>query len=337
MTGFTADVFGKFLQSTIFDPWKIVPLFLCAQYTTAGSEIVQQYPQLLGALKVLLPLAVGRRLNAWLSRRAVNNGVSDKYDWSREVIVLTGGSNGIGKQIADRFGARGIKVAILDIQPPTEQLPQSVHFHQCDITSPSAIAAAAKDIRATLGEPTILINNAGVMSGRTLLNSTEAQTRLIFEVNTMSHYWLSREFLPSMIANNHGMVVTVASHAGYTTTPNMVDYSATKAASIAFHEGISVELATRYKAPRVRTVLVTPGFAQTTLIKDLTPEDSWIGPLLHPETVADQMVEQVLTGQSGHVNLPGSAGWIARCMRASPLWFQCAIRKRLERRVRAVF
>ncbi|KAJ0267388.1 hypothetical protein COL922a_014948, partial [Colletotrichum nupharicola] len=62
-----------------------------------------------------------------------------------------------------------------------------------------------------------------------------------------------------MIKRNHGMVVTVASQAGYTVTPNMVDYSATKAAAIAFHEGLGAELVTRYNAPRVRTVLITQG------------------------------------------------------------------------------
>lgn len=61
-----------------------------------------------------------RRLNAWLNRRVLNNGVADRYDWSREVVVLTGGSNGIGRRIALMLGRRGITVAVLDIQPAPE-------------------------------------------------------------------------------------------------------------------------------------------------------------------------------------------------------------------------
>ncbi|KAL4889783.1 hypothetical protein BDV59DRAFT_103666 [Aspergillus ambiguus] len=335
--GFTADVVGKFLQRTVLSPWKTVPLLLLAHYTAKGKDVAEQYPRLFQALKVLASLAVLRRVNAAMNRRALNNGVSDRYDWNREVVVLTGGSNGIGRQVASLLGSRGIKVAILDIQPPHDgdKLPPTVRYHECDITSAAAIADAAAKIRTTMGEPTVLINNAGLCSGMTILGSSEAQTRLQFEVNTLSHYWLTREFLPAMVRRNHGMVVTVASQAGYTTTPNMVDYSATKAAAVAFHEGLAAELVTRYQAPRVRSVLITQGFTRTALISRLTPEDTWMNPLLHPETVAEAIVSQVLTGESGHVLVPGSTGWLAKCLRGFPGWFQHGIRLQLERLMRA--
>lgn len=138
-----------------------------------------------------------------------------------------------------------------------------------------------------------------------------------------------------MIEANHGMVVTVASQAGYTVTPNMVDYSATKAAAIAFHEGLAAELVTRYNAPKVRTVLVTQSFTRTNLIKDLTPEDTWFNPLLDPETVAEEAVQQVLKGESGHISVPGSTGWLASRLRGFPAWFQHSLRCKLEKLMRA--
>ncbi|KAL4807007.1 hypothetical protein BDV18DRAFT_136658 [Aspergillus unguis] len=335
--GFTADVAGKILQRTIFSPWKTLSLLLLAHYTTKGKETATLYPKAFQALKVLASLAVLRRVNASLNQRTVNNGVSDTYDWNREVVVLTGGSNGIGKQVAQLLGNRGVKVAILDISAPEDvnALPPTVRFHKCDITSPSAIAEAAAAIRTTMGEPTILINNAGICSSRTILGSTEDQTRLQFEVNTLSHYWLAKEFLPAMVKQNHGMVVTVASQAGYTVTPNMVDYSATKSAAIAFHEGLGAELVSRYNAPRVRTVLITQSFVRTALIEKLTPEDTWFNPLLNAETVAENIVNQVLSGQSGHVLVPGSTGYLAKCFRGLPQWFQHSLRIKLERLMRA--
>ncbi|KAL4875287.1 hypothetical protein BJY04DRAFT_202367 [Aspergillus karnatakaensis] len=333
--GFTADVVGKLLQRTVLSPWKTVPLLLLAHYTTKGQDLALAHPKAFIALKALASLAVLRRVNAFLNQRALNNGVADRFDWNREVVVLTGGSNGIGRQIALLLGNRGIKVAILDIAAPKEPLPPTVRFHKCDITSPDAIRDVAAAIRKTLGEPTVLINNAGICSSRTILGSSEAQTRLQFEVNTFAHYWLAKEFLPDMIKHNHGMVVTVASQAGYTVTPNMVDYSATKAAAIAFHEGLAAELVTRYNAPRVRTVLLTQGFAKTALIDKLTPEDTFIQPLLHPETVAEALVNQVLTGQSGHVLVPGATGWMAKTLRGWPLWWQHSLRLRLEKLMRA--
>ncbi|KAJ5151052.1 short chain dehydrogenase/reductase family protein [Penicillium canariense] len=333
--GFTADVVGNVLHHTLLSPWKIVPLLALAQYTVKGRELLESRPHLLKALKVLASLAVLSRLGSWLDKRTINNGVQDHYDWNREVVILTGGSGGIGRRIAQLLGDRGIKVAILDIAPPTETLPNSVRYYECDITSPAHISEVGTKLRASFGRPTILINNAGILTGKTILGTTEAITRRMFDVNTLAHYWLAQEFLPDIIAGNHGMVVTVASQAGYTVTPNMVDYSASKAAAIAFHEGLAAELVTRYQAPRVRTVLVTQGFTRTTLIRNLTPEDTFLNPLLYPETVAEALVQQVLKGESGHVLVPGAAGSIAQRLRGYPLWFQHSLRCRLERLMRA--
>lgn len=326
---------GRLIQRTLLSPWKMLPLLALAQYTVKGREIMETRPYMLKALEKLATLAVLSRASAWLDRRTVNNGQKDHYSWNREIVVLTGGSNGIGRQVAQLLGERFIKVAILDISPPTGALPNSVRFYQCDITSAEDIAEAAKAIRASLGRPTILINNAGLLTGKTILGTTPEQTRRMFEVNTFAHYWLAQEFLPDMIAANHGMVVTVASQAGYTVTPNMVDYSATKAAAIAFHEGLAAELVTRYQAPRVRTVLVTQGFTRTTLIKNLTPEDTWLNPLLYPETVAEDIVKQVLSGESGHVLVPSTVGWLVQRLRGYPLWIQHSLRCSLERLMRA--
>ncbi|KAJ5605955.1 hypothetical protein N7510_008736 [Penicillium lagena] len=333
--GFTADVVVKLVNRTVLSPWKVVPLLVLAQYTTKGRELLESRPQLLKALKTFAFLAVVRRLGAWMDRRAVNNGVKDYYNWDREVVVLTGGSGGIGFRVAKLLGERGIKVAILDITPPTETLPNSVRFYECDITSTANIAEVANAIRGSFGKPTVLINNAGILTAKTILGTTEAITRKMFDVNTLSHYWLAQEFLPDMIANNHGMVVTVASQAAYAVTANMVDYSASKAAAVAFHEGLATELVTRYQAPRVRTVLLTQGFVKTPLINDLTPEDTWMSPLLHPQTVADELVKQVLTGQSGHIAVPIVGGYLGKRLRGDPLWWQHSLRCRLEKLMRA--
>lgn len=310
-------------------------MLVLAQYTDKGRELVQSRPRLLRVLQALGSLAVVGRLGRWFDRRSVNNGTSDHYDWNREVIILTGGSGGIGRRIAQLFGDRGIKVAILDISPPADTLPNSVRYFECDITSPEKIKQVGDSIRASLGRPTILVNNAGILTGKTILGTSPSQTRLMFEVNTLAHYWLAQEFLPDIVSHNHGMVVTVASQAGYTVTPNMVDYSASKAAAIAFHEGLAAELVTRYHAPRVRTVLVTQGFTRTTLIDKLTPEDSFMNPLLYPETVAEGLVNQVLKGESGHVLVPTTAGFVAQQFRGLPHWFQHSLRCQLERLMRA--
>ena len=89
--------------------------------------------------------------------------------------------------------------------------PPSVQYFHCDLADKSSIIQASSAVRASLGHPTVLINNAGCARGKTILDSTENDIRLTFNVNTLSHYFLAQQFLPHMIEKNHGMVVTVAS------------------------------------------------------------------------------------------------------------------------------
>jgi NAD(P)-dependent dehydrogenase (short-subunit alcohol dehydrogenase family) len=120
-------------------------------------------------------------------------------------------------------------------------------------------------------------------------------TRLIFEVNTLSHYWLGRGFLPSMIKKSHGMVVTVASQAAYVVTANMVDYSGSKSATVAFHEGLATELKTGTTPPRCAPSWSPRSSPRRTspMSNELSAEDTWFNPLLELETVAELLVQQV--------------------------------------------
>jgi all-trans-retinol dehydrogenase (NAD+) len=144
-------------------------------------------------------------------------------------------------------------------------------------------------------------------------------------VNALAHYWTTKEFLPHMVAVNHGMIVTVASYAAFLCVPNMVDYGASKAASMAFHEGLTAELQTRYKAPRVRTVLVNQGYTKTALFTGYNQDTPFLMPPLEPETVAEAIVKKVLTGKSGQIIIPGF-GAILTALRALPHWYQIGLR-----------
>lgn len=86
--------------------------------------------------------------------------------------------------------------------------------------------------------------------------------------------------------------------------PGMVDYSASKAAAISFYEGLSHELRFRYNALRVRASLVTQGYSRTPLFEGFVNRSSFMLPSLEPETVAEAVVDQVLSGNAGHVVLP---------------------------------
>jgi len=127
-----------------------------------------------------------------------------------------------------------------------------------------------------------------------------------------------------MIAANHGMIVTVASVAGYLSAPSMVDYASSKAAALSFHEGLAAELTARYNAPKIRTVLMAQSYTRTALFEGFDSKG-----VLYPETVAESIVKAVLSGKSQHVVLPETSGLFIPAIRTWPYWMQYGLRKRL--------
>ncbi|OCL03500.1 NAD(P)-binding protein [Glonium stellatum] len=329
--GITIDTVGRLIGNTFLNPALTLPLILLARCTRKGQLLAIDHRRAFRNLKTLLWLGLASHISRFLDRGIANNWANDTYDWAKEVVVVTGGSDGIGAIVVKLLAERGIKVAILDVQPLTYEAPPSVHYFKCDLSSPASIKSTASTVRSTLGDPTILINNAGLARGKTILNSTEQDLHLTFNVNTLSHYFLAQEFLPSMIHANHGMVVTVASLAAYVTAPQMVDYSASKAAALAFHEGLSAELATTYNAPKVRTVVMCQGYMRTRLFEGFEDVDRRLNYALHPETVAEEIVKAVLAGRSAHLVLPGAGWYISQKLRGWPIWMQYGLRKRLVR------
>ncbi|KAI8938784.1 hypothetical protein NX059_004647 [Plenodomus lindquistii] len=322
--GLTRDTLARLVSFTALNPAITLPLLLLARYTTEGKNLARDHSTAFKHLKTLLTLGVVHKVNSWLNDKVTNNFRSDKYEWDKEVVVVTGGSDGIGKIIVALLAEKGIKVAVLDVQEPTYELQPTVSYFACDLSSSSSISSAAKSVRSSLGAPTVLINNAGVARGKTILDTTEKDINLTFKVNTFSHYYLAHEFLPDMIKNNHGMVVTVASIAAYVLAPSLVDYSASKAAALAFHEGLTAELVSHYNAPKVRTVLMCQGYTRTALF------EGFGGSALYAETVAEEIVKAVLKGRSRHIVLPETGWAILPRVRGWPIWLQTLLRGHLD-------
>lgn len=106
----------------------------------------------------------------------------------------------------------------------------------------------------------------------------------------------------------------------------MVDYASSKAAALSFHEGLTAELATRYQAPKVRTVIVNQGYTKTPLFEGYNNTKGFMLPTLEPETVAEAVVRQVLAGRSAQLILPALASALP-ALAALPHWYQYSMRK----------
>lgn len=117
--GFKADTLLSLIRNTALNPKLLLPLILLARYTKKGSDLAILHPIAYSRIKTLCWLGIARVVNNYLSNQVLNNWVKDRYDWSREVVVITGGAGGIGGQVVQLLAERGITVVVLDIQPLT--------------------------------------------------------------------------------------------------------------------------------------------------------------------------------------------------------------------------
>jgi all-trans-retinol dehydrogenase (NAD+) len=118
IAGITFDSILSLLRSTALNPWLTLPLYTYSLYNSRGKAIAAERPRLASWLKTLAVLSMIRRVSNYLDMGVPNNWKNDTYNWSREVVVVTGGSDGIGAILVQLLAERGVKVVVLDIQAP---------------------------------------------------------------------------------------------------------------------------------------------------------------------------------------------------------------------------
>lgn len=138
----------------------------------------------------------------------------------------------------------------------------NVVIFSCDVSVKESVENAGKIARQAFGPVTILMNNAGIVSGKTILENTDFMMRKTIEVNTLAHLYTIREFLPDMIRLKKGHVVTIASVAGTVGTPGLADYCASKFGAFAIDECLRLELK-KNNQNFIKTTCICPFFINT--------------------------------------------------------------------------
>ncbi|MEO0421089.1 MAG: SDR family oxidoreductase [Pseudomonadota bacterium] len=219
-------------------------------------------------------------------------------------IVITGAASGLGRLMTERLLGAGATVHAVDVDADGLKDLQTqadaggsgrLLPYPCDLSNRRAIAATADQIQHACPAVDILINNAGIVSGRPLLEISDEQIERTFAVNTLALFWLTRAFLPAMVRRDAGHIVTIASAGGLVGTARLTDYCASKFAAIGFDDSLRLEL--KRLNSRIRTTVVCPFYINTGMFEGVRTRFPWLLPILEPEYVVERTLEAVRRGR----------------------------------------
>ncbi|GAA5954775.1 hypothetical protein JCM3765_007772 [Sporobolomyces pararoseus] len=345
---FTIDVLWRFIKATLFDP---VLTFLFPVYQFQSLTKIFTQKTAFHALTLahhgiwwkrdvwsnkwmiasLLVWGVGLayKINETLNRYVRNNfrNSKDGWDnWQGRIVLITGGAGGLGSEVIKQLEERNLNInfVIFDLADYVGTRPKSLRHYKIDISNADAVREAAEKVKKEVGHPTVLVNMAGIVRAKSILDMTDKDIDLTYDVNVKSHYYTVQAFLPEMLKTGIGHVVTIASSTGYHQAANGVAYCSSKAAALSFHEGLTEELRYLYtphpNARRIRTSIICPAHIKTTMFEGFASSiPSFLAPSLEVGTVAKLVTQTVLSGESQHIIEPVYAKFTPLA-RGLPTW-----------------
>lgn len=189
---------------------------------------------------------------------------------SNDIVVVTGGESGIGAATCRRLAPSGASIVIAGIQNDNGRSIEAelreqgyeATFMETDVSSEKSVQKLAQMTRITYGDPTVVVNNAGVALVKCLHETNEDEFDHLIGVNLKGIYLTSRVFVPSMLQNGKGIIVNIASQLGVVAAPRFAVYAATKGAVINLTKAMAVD----YASHGIRVNCVCPGAVETPLL-----------------------------------------------------------------------
>ena len=198
-----------------------------------------------------------------------------KYDLNNRVAVVTGGAQGFGLAITERFIEAGAKVVIWDIDENAAKdaigkvKSENLSHQIVDVTNFEIVNQNLKEVEKKYGKIDIFVNNAGIAG----MNTTVAEYPLdewkkVMNLNLNSVFYCCKAVVPFMLKNDYGRIVNIASIAGKEGNPNASAYSTSKAGVIGLTKSLGKELAQN----NIAVNCVTPAAAKTRIFDQMTDE-----------------------------------------------------------------
>ena len=198
-----------------------------------------------------------------------------KYDLNNRVAVVTGGAQGFGLAITERFIEAGAKVVIWDIDEIAVKeaidkiKSEDLSYQTVDVTNFEIINKNLEEVETKYGKIDIFVNNAGIAG----MNTTVAEYPIdewkkVMNLNLNSVFYCCKAVVPFMLKNDYGRIVNIASIAGKEGNPNASAYSTSKAGVIGLTKSLGKELAQK----NIAVNCVTPAAAKTRIFDQMTQE-----------------------------------------------------------------
>jgi 2-dehydro-3-deoxy-L-rhamnonate dehydrogenase (NAD+) len=229
---------------------------------------------------------------------------STRYDLSGRRAVITGGAQGFGRAIAERFLASGGRVSLWDLNPELNAQTARelggdppVHTATVDVSKRDQVDAAADATAGALAGIDILVANAGITGPNfTMWEYPPDDWVRVIEVDLLSVFYCCRAVVPLMLARKYGRIVTISSVAGKEGNPNASAYSAAKAGIIALTKSLGKELARE----NIAVNCITPAAARTRILEQMS------------QTHVDWMLSKIPRGRFLEIDeLASLATWLA--------------------------
>lgn len=183
-----------------------------------------------------------------------------------QVAVITGGAMGIGLATAKALRQEGAIVALLDVDDSAQKLAAELGggsmFVCCDVSQSSQVNEAIKQVIQQLGEISFLVNNAGVQTYGTCVETTEAEWDRTININLKSVFLVSKAVIPSMLRKGSGVVINLSSVQAFVSQNQVAAYTTSKTALLGLTRSIAVDF-----APKVRCVAICPGTVDTPMLR----------------------------------------------------------------------
>ena len=195
----------------------------------------------------------------------------------RQVVLVTGASRGIGKEVALKYAEKGYNVAINYVSDKTDVKSIEKEFEekgaQCliekaDVSKSEDVEQFVKKVIEKFGKIDVLVNNAGITKDTLLMRMKEEDFDKVLEINLKGTFLVTKAVTPYMMKKRNGRIINLSSVVGVTGNAGQANYSASKAGIIGFTKSIAKELASR----NIRANAVAPGFIDTDMTSVLNDE-----------------------------------------------------------------